>query len=499
MLSPLKLYSEQGYNSEAYSSLPSTFKRGQMLRSILICGPHRCGKSTALQGLFNLSECKDSVSGGEALVWPEASRNEWRDVLVVEAATNASAFDQMVKWASVCLLVFTGWEDVACIETKIRGIVPKDPPKLLVLIEPQVSAHEWHKSQREKHFGEESPQILERSDLDKVRKDLLEALSGVSREWSIEEICDQPRKPIPYFHPCFYVNLEQCTPLRLLSITPSAGLTLNEETLSILCGNFKDCPSICPFVMLGHAQCGKSILLDEVLGVGSKFSSISEGEGLWVWPHPLNSWDGKSVLLMEISGLTVIERDDSVDKLTVIAMTLSAVCGVCLERSSFFPNLRRILELGGIANAFLSSPSKYLVFPELSDMKKQPWIIEKDGIVEKHPNLIFLGRSQQGRVLDLISPIKSNISDCSKDYQSITVPQELPGQHIMKLASFAKLCTEIANTTVDLADYKRRFEWLKTMFETDMKRFEKFRYWRESLRELGALNYSTICGNLLKC
>ena len=225
------------------------------------------------------------------------------------------------------------------------------------------------------------------------------------------------------------------TPLRLVSISSDRSLLLNEEVLSALQINFKSRCDICPFLVLGHPQSGKSTLLDALLGQEGEFTS-AEGEGLYVWPYPLDC-SGTEVLLMEMNGSLFASRNDSAEtlaeiatakKLATIALAVSAVCGVCLEKTLFFANLNHILELGDIARAFLSPPSQYLAFVEEREKSKDRWVSEETENHSKYQkrNVNFPERGYDGLSTGLIQSIKTHLSGCSKDYQSIDVP---PDQH----------------------------------------------------------------------
>lgn len=490
MSSPLRLYSEAGYNAEACEVLLSTFEKADQIRSLLIMGSHFCGKTTVLREFFDANGFEDSESGEDLLAWPTVLKEEWKGFLLLEASIECekSFFTKALSLSSVCLLVFRSWKNVAKVQKAISKLDLQKQPKLFILIHSEGRARAWQKSQERKHCEEPSFEILDRSNSLEAKEVLLRALRSECRQWSIEEIYNMLLQPNPNFQLCTEEVLEQ-RPLCLLSIALSASLELNNETLAILSSNFKDCSSICPFLMLGHAQCGKSSLLDAMMGKGSRFCSISGAEGLFVWPYPVDLSGAKNVLLMEISGLTVIDMNDSLDKLTIIAMALSAVCGVCLEKGNFFSNLLRIFDLGDIAGDFLSPPNKYLVFVEKSEMTKANWVSnhQANKLDYEKRNVIFQGRKYASSYDNLISDIIENLLTCSKNYHRITVPRENCCSDAIKFSFFADLCTKFANITMNKTDFKLKYLQLKQIYEDDEEKFEHFRNWRDSVKSAYSL------------
>lgn len=200
-------------------------------------------------------------------------------------------------------------------------------------------------------------------------------------------------------------------------------------------------------------------MLDAVLGQEDKFMSSKEEEGLYVWPHPLDC-SGTNVLLMEMNGDLLIRKTDSAEKLAVIAMALSAVCGVCLERTSLFTNLNHVLDLGDTAGTLLSLPSQYLVFAQRQEMSKAKWNSEREKNAQKYGErqVHFLEREYDSLSPELISSIKRHLSGCSKDYQSIIAPHD---QQDIKFSYFIRLCQKIASATTNQTDFRRQFANLK--------------------------------------
>ena len=475
----LKLYSETSYNAETCETLGTTFK-DHLSPSLLVLGPHLCGKSTVLKELLQLPQLLDCESGDDILVWPGVWKNKETEVRLLEVSTETSVFPEALAISSVCLLVFSSWEHVIWVHTQINSIQLQDRPELFVLIPSNVRKGVWQKKHELELCNGLSLQILDRSDPEGVRTALAQALRRFPRNSS------GASKPTP-FQPLTNVDLIQRTPLCLFGAS-SPSLQLKQDTLSVLWGNFKDCTNICSFLVLGHAQCGKSDLLDTVLEEDSQFCSIEGEEGLYVWPHPFN-YSGVNVMLMELSGLNFPKRSASMDKLAAVAMALSSVCGICLEGGSFFTNLNSLLKLGDIARGLLSPPSKYLVFVESREMSKAKWassIAENKEKYSEH-NVNFLSREYSGYPKARILEIKEHLLGCPKDYQSPPAEQEQPPSIIAKFAYLADLCTTIANITETLTDFKIQFPRLKQMYESNFNQFEKYQNSRELARNASKL------------
>jgi len=496
----LQLYCETGYNAKTCETLETAF-RGRQFSSLLVFGSHLRGKSTVLKELLQLGQLSDCESRDDILVLPEVWTNQGTDILLLEASTGTSVFPKALSISSICLLVFHSWKHVVKVVAQINSLEPQVRPELFILIRSEDRADEWQMKQERELSDGHSFHILDRSDLNGVRNELAQVFRRTRKYRTIEAMCSMVSDPEPFplpmtsvqcskprlFQPLTDVDFEQRTPLCLFAAS-STSLHLSKNTLSVLWGNFKDCTNICPFLVLGHAKSGKSALLDAVLGEGSLFCSVEREEGLYVWPHPLNS-SGVSVMLMELSGLNFAERSICMDKLAAVSLALSSACGVCLKKGSFFANLHSILKIGETAAGLLSPPSKYLVFVDREEISEAKWTskMAKNAAKYHGHNIIPLGRELAGPSIALISDVRKHLLDCTKDFQSLSADQEQPSESITKFAYFADLCTKIANITETLTEFNIQFPHFKRMYESNFPQFEKFQNWRELARNASKL------------
>lgn len=269
--------------------------------------------------------------------------------------------------------------------------------------------------------------------------------------------------------PLLCTEPEGTAPLCYIAIKENR-LEVNEATLSIIQTAFKTCESLSSLVILGHPQSGKSALLDAILASGAHFTDLPDEEGLYIWPNPVQA-GCQSLLLMEMSGIYFVSPSEATLKLAAISQALSAVCGICLEKASFFDNLNSLLGLWDFQAA--QFPQKFLVF---TNSEPQGKVRRNSRYLEcrnKYPsNCLFLERDSKLPSNQLIRSILDETITCSKDFPEIAVPENTI---IEKFAHFTHLSVQIANMTSTALNFVSEFDSLKQFAPSQWSKMEKER------------------------
>ena len=283
------------------------------------------------------------------------------------------------------------------------------------------------------------------------------------------------------------IEPERPGPLCCIAIRTANRLEVNEETLRVLQTRFKDCKSLSPFLVIGHPQSGKSALLDAILEDEVHFRNLPDEEGLYIWPKPVQR-GSKSLLLMEMSGIYFAHSSEATLKLAAIAQALSAVCGICLEKASFFDNLSTLIGLCDCSNCqFIHPPQKFLIFthsePQSKGRRNSRYMECRNKYSSKH--CLFLERDSKCPSGPLISSILTEITAFTKDFPQIEVPEKCA--IIGKFAYFAHLAAKIANMTSSLLDFVSQFDNLKQLEECHPSQLKQVKKWRESVQSSASL------------
>ena len=200
----------------------------------------------------------------------------------------------------------------------------------------------------------------------------------------------------------------------------------------------RDTPKAIVAAAIGHSSCGKSVLLNKFLPSGPDFSTAdTEGVALLSSPRPVALGDSQ-LFLLKLSGFG--ELNDDYLKMVYVTMRLADWVFVCLERTSFFSNLKTIMMIAKEANyrretpiekifimvESLSSLSTGTLATGMQEFQQHPLasccqFLERgmsltDPIFSKiHTTLLSQARSSFSHVPDLLLSLRTQFS-CCVDY-----------------------------------------------------------------------------------